>query len=429
MNLFRRYYKELIFFAATAAAFFLIFRGGNSIKVADFLFALVGIFILFHAETRKRFIQFVLSHRRYFRWMILLILFFLIGQSIGYFGFDIVPNLAVALNYARVVFNFALFFLIAHLILEKPKFLTYVSLAILVAPVVLLVAYTKFGNTPDFSILEGGRLTGFLENPILLCMWLAVVFLVGMGFFLQAKKGWLKIIILGWLCVIAAFILWSASRAGWLALAFGLFAWALIYLFHMKNLVKLKFLLAGTLFAFGVGYALLPNTHANKLQPWVAERVTAFVSSPLENQYRISLWQNALPVAIKNILGLGLLNSTGLQPKYVFMAEGRYDITDTPSNTFLEIMFYGGIGALLAFLLLLFEMRKSARGVFSRMPEISDLEIAWLLGTPLVLVVIFFNDGFLLRLVWFVFGVTFGVILRRKAALNSRVADALVSGV
>src|SRR5258708_9583479 len=135
MNLLRRYYGSLILFVVSAAGFFLIFRGRSFVKIADLLFAAAGLLVFINNSARKRFIGFISSHKRYFHWFVALLLFIIVAQGISYFNRGIVPNVAIFVNYARVMFNCGLFLLVAFLICENSRLLTYVSVAVFVAPV------------------------------------------------------------------------------------------------------------------------------------------------------------------------------------------------------------------------------------------------------------------------------------------------------
>ncbi|GEM_PF-3573382 len=400
---------------AAGAAFFLAFRnncwGCDTLKIGDALFILLGGVVMLHADIRALFRK-RLAELRFYLWSFATILFFiLIGQLISLFS-GISLEKIILINYARLLFNWGIFFILAFLIARYPRLISYMSIAILISPVTALPAFLG----PNDHFLHGGRLMGFLLNPIVFGMWMAIVFLLGIAFYLEAKSWWLKGLVLAWLCVIASFILWSGSRAAWLSLALGLLLWGGLLLKEKVAWKKLRLLATAFLVAFVTGFFLLPNSGL-KIRSWVGERAVLFVAHPTEDQIRSEVWEIVISTTqFKNLLGAGLINSTNHAPLIPVVVNGLPVISNSPSNSFLEIMLYGGIGAVFAFTamigLFVFEAWRFLQK--TSILEIRDLHLAWILAVPTILVGIFFNDGFLLRHTWVVLGMGVGTLFLVK---------------
>ena len=412
---------QIIVWLFTVAAFLLIFRLGNIkngfIKPFDFLIALIGILILFNAEFKIIIQKLWKEIRDYLKYLTFLILFIVLGQILSYLRSDgSIINFDLFLNYERVIFNAAVFLLTAILIFNNQKLIPLVSKAIFISPLAILPAFFGYGREIYFN---GGRLSGFLQDPNIFGGYMTVVFLIGLALFLSSNKLWLKLLITAWLCVIASFNLWSDSRAGWLALILGLIIWSACYFFQQKNLKKIIWLMMITILSFSVGFIILPNG----FKPYILDRTIGsqiiqkmdlneiikeynpgFNPSHyygfISNQIRTDIWKNILIIAIKNPLGFGFnyLN------RHLFIINNETIAFTT--NIFLEIMIAGGIGALLIFLIIL---KKLYKGIKYVLKNLDDLKLAWIIASLAVLGDLFFIDGFLFRYFWFILGMVLGI--------------------
>jgi hypothetical protein len=413
--------SQIIIWLTVIAVFLLIFRLGNIkdslIKPFDFLIALIGILILFNAEFKIIIQKLWKEIRDYLKYLTFLILFIVLGQILSYLRSDSsIINFDLFLNYGRVIFNAAVFLLTAILIFHNQKLIPYISKAIFVSPLLILPVFLGYGKRIYFN---GGRLSGFLQDPNVFAGWIIVVFLIGLALFLSSNKLWLKFLIITWLCIIANFILWSGSRAGWLAIVFGLVIWSIFYFIQQKSFRKIGYLIIISIFAFSVGFTILPN----RIKPSVLDRSVGsqiikamglnetlkkynpdFTAQHkygfISNQIRTDIWKNILIIAIKNPFGFGFNYLNG----HLFIINNE-TITFT-TNIFLEIMIAGGIGALLIFLIIL---KKLYKGIKYILKNLDDLKLAWIVASLAVLGDLFFIDGFLFRYFWFVLGMVLGI--------------------
>src|SRR3989344_1193685 len=212
--------RGLILWLASAAAFLLIARLGQItagiIKPFDLLMIIIGAYffprravLLFLKERRKEWLPFV--------WCAGAISFFLIiGQATGFFGGAGIIEITkdIALNHVRALFNSAVFFLTAGLIAYYPDLLVMVSRAVFFSPVLIIPAFFGFGRALYF---DGGRLSGLFNNANIFAGWLAVIFIIGLYFSLFSRIFWARAASTAWLAIIAACIIWSGSRASWVA--------------------------------------------------------------------------------------------------------------------------------------------------------------------------------------------------------------------
>ena len=411
--------KICIRFLAVTAGFFLIFRTGHSIKTFDLLIIILGVVIIFESEARQLFKRIWPKIWPYLKYFIALISLIILAQIISNLqNQNTVFDSEIAVNYGRIIFNIYTLFLIAFLIYYDRKILFPLSLSIFLSSFVNLPAYWK---VEERAYLYGGRLTGSLQSPLILGLWMTIAFLIGLGLFMTAKKLWVKTLMAILLAVTASFLLWTASRAAWLSLAFALLLWMLFYL-QKKDWKKIGNFTLVLVISFFFGYLMLPSGQLH-VKSSVRDRATNFAHSvvtlqpsTVESQSHIRLWPGVADFVIQHPLGSGF----GYYAKEQLILK----IGDTIStNSFLELGLYGGIGAIGLFLVILFKLGKKALYIITKTAKLNfpELKLAWLLSGVALIADIFFTDAFLWRHVWFILGMVLGVILLEHNRLTTQI--------
>jgi len=395
-------------YLAITAGFFLIFRTGQSIKIFDLLIIILGIMLFFDSGARRFFKKIQPLLLPYFKYLILILALILLAQIISYYqnrntSFDF----GTITNYGRLVFNAYTLFLIAFIIYLDRKTLSPLSLSIFLSSFVNLPAFWKL---EDGGYLAGGRLTGSLQTPLILGLWMSIVFLIGLSFFMTTKKSWAKVLIAASLVFVAGFSLWSASRAAWLALVLAMSIWTLFYFFK-KDWKKLAGFLMISIFSFSFGYLLLPHEDLH-IKSYIKDRAANLTHSvvtlkpkEVKAQSQTQIWPGVVDFIIHNPLGSGF---GSYSPQKLMKKNGA----SISNNSFLELGLYGGLGAITTFLIFIFMLAtKAFKAVKNRQSNSSELSLAWILGGVVVIVAIFFTDAFLWRHVWFALGMVLGIIL------------------
>ncbi len=388
--------KNVLAWCATITAFFLIFRSGTSLKIADVLLVLLGILVAAGAETRSFFKNVWPKIWSYLKYFALLIGFIALAQLISYAAFGANPFQSFTLGlYARVIFQTYAFFLAAFLIAFDRRLLAWMSAAIFVSPVVMVPIYWQ----QDANwYLSGSRLAGFLQSPIVLGVWMMIAFFIGLGFFLDAKAFWKKTLIAIWLVIVANFILWSGTRAVWIALPLGLILWTGFSCFKEKNFKKAGYLILVPLAAFFFGYAMLAFSRPTyKTQSFLAERAVILFTRPLVQQTNAHDWSKGVQLAANNPLGIGFPTPSE--------TERRPD-----TDTLLEVFSYGGIGAFAMYLIVLGKLGMDVKNAIAslKISDVNHLAIAWYIVAPATILTTFLTTSFYFRLVWIALGIAAG---------------------
>ncbi len=411
MHLFTK--KNVIFWIVVAAAFFLMLRSSQPVKWADALFVTAGILTFLHRRARTAVVEFWPQIAIYILPLLAIAIFIVIGQFIGFLRHGPPPASAnaIVLNYARLALEMGMLLFLACAISTGQRLVHYLSLAVFASPLVIIPIF--WGTWQDI-LLSNGRLSGFLQSPIILGSWLSIIFIIGVGIFLSSKVLWQKMAAASWLVVIANFILWSASRAAWLSLAVSIIIWSVLYL-KKKSFKKCLVILALSISVFYLGYLLfcLGARPTPAVQAFVSKRVAEFITHPTASQVRHLFWLEAVDIIFRNPLGVGF-------GYYPIIADGKLI---QPFNTFLEVAVYGGIGALTAFLLFFYRMGISIRATLEDLlDQGADLKLAWLVAVPALLVNIFFADSIFFRHVWVTLGVALGIswqtLIKNKSDQN-----------
>ena len=409
--------KTAIRFLAIAAGFFLITRSGHSIKVFDLLVAILGILVVLAPDTRRLLGELLTKVWPYLKYLILLVILILLAQLISYLKSNNTTLESESLvNYGRVVFNIFTLLTATFIVYYDRKILLLLSISIFVSSSVNLPA---FWNLSEGVHISGGRLTGFLQTPLILGLWLNVIFLIGLGLYTTTKKTWSKIFLIVLLVVTASFSLWSASRAAWLALAFALFLWILFYIWE-KEWKKFSTLILVSVIVFLFGYLLLPHEQI-QMKTFVRNRVANLTKSvvtlkpnEVQAQSQTRIWPGIAGFILRHPFGSGF---GSYHPKELEIKNG----TSVSNNSFLELGLYGGIGAILIFMVFLLKLAGKTVSIIKKNRSIfSEIELVWLLAGVSVVVTIFFTDAFLWRHVWFALGIVLGIILIEHPTIQDK---------
>ena len=403
--------------AVSIAAFFFIIRMPRSPQLVDIVLALALLAIVTSSDTIKSLKTLWPSLRPYCLILGGLLCLFIAGQIFNYFNYGIAMSYYIVLNYARFLFNSFVFISIAIAVYCYPILVRYISRAVLISTLVMLPVYFRgpYNENIFISVGSGGRLGGiFQESPLIFGLWMGVVFLVGMGLFLESKKMFWRVVLGLWLGVIANFILWSGTRAVWVSLPFGIVAWCIFALLKEREKKKALRILCITIFAFIMGYGLLAAQNGVAFQR-TADRIKTLVQSPFENQIRTKIWIKTTPFFISKPFGLGLVIATPDAP-LIDLGAGIVERRNHQSfNSYLEVLVYGGLGAFMLFIIFIFRLGNEALRVFrEKRIEMQDSEMAWIAAAIFILLDIFFADAFLFRHLWFTLGVFFGILLLKR---------------
>ena len=369
-------------------------------KPFDVIALATGVLALTNKDIMENIIAVWPRIKYYLRYFLILVVGLVVAQVAQVGSGGIVNPGPLFVNYARVFFNFYALLLFAVLTLCA-RSRSLASWAILISPVLALPAL--LGDYREGVLIDGGRLAGFFQTPILFTIFAATAFLIGLGVLLDSEKRWQRLILSAWLAIIANFILWSASRPAWLSLAACLLLW-FFRAYFKKDYRVAKYIILVPLTTFFVGYLLLPNSEYLKIKPWVERRAVTAVVNPLANQAHTKIWPRSLNDVMSNPLGLGLDRRTSAS-----------------TNTFLEVWLGGGIIALVAFSLILTEIGRDVRIAMaaSEYSSLSNLETSLLLVAVVFAINIFFTDAFLLRYFWAIGGIVLGVCWQKRLLLDA----------
>jgi len=376
------------------------------VKAFDVLIVLISILLVTNSETFVFIKRFIIKFRRVFLYIFFLIIFIIFAQFLSYFlGYNLDINFETIKNHGRLIFNFYTLLVISFLIFHNKKLLIPVSWAIIISPIIVLPVYWNFN---EGFFINGGRLTGFLQTPIIFGIWMTIVFLVGLGIFHTLKNNWQKFLLILWLIIIANFILWGASRASWISLVIAIIIFMLFY--FLKN-EKRKSLAIFLIFitTFLIGYFILPSKDL-EMQAWVLDRAKNLATNSvflrpesIQGQNHTTTIPNAFSFVYHNYLGSGFGEYAAINLS--ILNHG----SPLSNNSYLELALYGGVGALLMFLFFLFGVGKEIKKTILS-GKLSDLEIAWIIAGIAFMVDVSFTDGFLWRHTWFVLGIVIGII-------------------
>ncbi len=401
----KRFNREFIVWLAVVATFLLIARLGQIksgiIKPFDLLMIIIGAYFFSRREIWFFLKEIKKEWRPFVFYLGALFIFFIIGQVSGFFsgaGVAVVTK-DIILNHLRALFNSGIFFLTAFLIVFYPNLLAGISRAAFFSPILIVPVFFGFGQQLYF---DGGRLSGLTNNANIFAGWFAVIFIIGLYFVLFSSKWWLRAFSFGWLSIVASFIIWSGSRASWIAVFAGFFTFMVFVLLRKKEIIFLYVIPAVTLGTFFVGFFLLSSPVKNLS----TERFIGLIQTPTHNQSRVEIWQQVIPVIIQHPFGSGFDYFTLDNNKIITYKETIIFTT----NALLEAGVVGGWGAIALVLILIIHLNKR---VFQRFNELSMLEIAWFSAFIALMVSIVFIDGFLFRHVWFMLGVIFGITLKK----------------
>lgn len=374
---------------ASAAVFFLAIHKGTP-KPFDVLTTILAIIALCQRKTRDDLRALWPKIKPYAISIILVLFFIFLGtilnfqENIEHMGIN-----GIFTNFARVAFNGAVFLFFAFLVSSRDKLLPWISIALIASFALAVPAYWDFG--PE-KFISGGRLMGLTQNPHILGLLSITGFLVMLGLFIEAKKGWQKAVLAGWMVVVANFNLWAASRATWIAISVGLALWVIFS--SKSNLDKLKYFIILPAAAFFLGWMLLPSSPTLEIRNWVGQRAVNFVSSPLDGQEQTQTW----PSIPKTILG--------------HPAGFGFERPSSSYGTFFEVALFGGVGAVIFFTLFIIRflkgMRKFVLGLPRAYDRLVDLKLAWIITGVAIVIGIFFTDAFLWRQTWALLGISLG---------------------
>ncbi len=359
----------------------LIFRKGLFLQTfipkpfEFFLFlALISSFFYFFPKNLNKFK--IVDKKIY---LALFIFLFSVGLAtlISYLRYGVGFNIEGVLNTIRFLIIFIIFILFYTYLRADEVFFKRVWLSFLIP-----IIFTPFLIFPELayklSIAEAdNRFYGFLQNPALASLFflVALSFFFGLFFknFYQKKKLFFLLFFFSSV-IMVSFIFWSQSRATWIAMIVSLITlnYLIINVFKKINYVFLNLFL--TLLLLVISFIILPSSVKTTFLLRIFPEYTSFVreSHPdlrttsseqfrqvlskiktegsipdiLYDQSRPTIWKEYLKLSLKNPLGLGLNYFPILAIKINGEPSGVH-------NDYLDFLAYGGMGALGAFLYIL----------------------------------------------------------------------------
>lgn len=342
-----------------------------------------------------------------------------IGQLLSYLRFGANPLAhSVVMDYLRLIINLCVFFLTSFIIYKNSRILRWVSMAIVASLALVVPVYFYASKMIYFS---ASRLSGLMENSIVFGAWVVVALILCIGFIVESREVWKRVVLSIWLAFLASFFWWSGARTAWLSMALALALIFVVFL-RQREWAKLKLFLFVVFFAFIAGYFLIGNNNfynvpRHQMQLYLKSRVTEIVTSPTPYyESRLNFWNENMAEISRFPFGFGFTDSA---------VKNRY-----PGfvSIFFEVIVYGGVFALVAFIFLWSKLiRAAAKQIKSALREKSDyLKISWLvIGVALLVNIISFNF-FLVRIFWFALGVVVGIILRGTTELVPRIVSSSV---
>ncbi len=403
--------KIFIRYCMPLAAFFLILRTGYSVKVFELLAVIMGAALCMDTEARNAFRKIWPRARVYAACGILLVALVAAAQAQVYFWFGISTiNAETLVNFIRLIFNLYIFFLTAFIVYYDKKTILPICGAMLISPLFILPAHWDFR---EGVYISGGRLTGFLQTPIMFGFWMAAIFIIGIGLSMSFKQLWKKFVVVALLVVVSNFIFWSASRAAWLAVAIGLTLFLLFYA-GQRKWRSVGALVLICLITISLGYAFLPHQEL-KMKEYVGNRLLNFATSiatlrpnDVQSQIQTRAWPEVLGFVASHPLGVGFNGVSGNADRDSSGPEAHLP----SNNSFLEVALYGGWGALCMFLFILCKLGfEAVRAMYkTALRPLPDMSVALFIVGVVVIVDIFFTNAFLWRHVWFLLGMALGVV-------------------
>lgn len=381
---------------ASTAIFSLALHKGSP-KPFDAIFLALVLVTFAQWKTWKDIYAFWPRIKPYAMYVALIFLFIALGTVLNFEeNIEHIGGRGLAVNFVRVLFNAAVFLFFAFLVSSREKLLPWASIGLLASFALSIPAYW---NIDEGVFIDGGRLKGFSQGPLIFGFLSTIGFLVAIGLLINSKRFWSKAVFAASVVAIANLNLWAASRATWIAVAVGL---VLSFAFSRRSILdKLKYFAVFPAMAFFLGWVFLPSSPALTIRQWVGERAVNLVASPVhEGQTRIQAWSAASTAILENPLGLGF--------------ERRF----LSSGTFFEVALFGGIGALVFFAAIFFRILKEASVAARNLAgdRFADLKLAWVMAGVAVIAAIFFADAFLWRQTWALLGISLGAVWSRPVS-------------
>ena len=256
--------------------------------------------------------------------------------------------------------NFAfyiLFAILSFILLKKNDWSKTLNFSIIIGSLVSLLAVAQFNGLFNLSVIE--RPYSTMGNPIILGIYLLLLFFITLSLAIKNKVLWKKVLYFIALALFSYVVLITGARAVYLGLTVGI---VYFLLFYPKKSIILKIvpvalLIAGALFVFYVNTT--PNLpkifEENKILKSITYR---FSTNLLATDPRFASWQVSLnAINSKPILGYGPENfSVGFDknfnPSIPYLDIKEVGWWDRAHNVLLDVATTAGIPALIIYLAL-----------------------------------------------------------------------------
>lgn len=340
---------------------------------------LIGLAIIFtiialinNQKDRAEFKNTLKLHSDWIKIFFLIFIFSAIGTINGHLIYGLEGEVLIRTigNFIYFFINASAFFLIIHYSRQDDKFKNYTLLSFY-SPLI----FTPFIFMPRIAeqltlASEGIHFYGLHKNPTTFAFLAFYTLILLITVYLASNQRYKKI--LYWIGCIAIFslIIWTGSRAAWLA-AFIALIWITAYLYQKYKNRAAWFFIIAAISAF-ISFLILPHEAKimalDRIYPQISDYFPAplkleqksfktalnqIAENPLPSfpyQSREIIWPQALNLFIKNPFGLG--------PEYFRLAKSikQADTITHSHNTILQAGLTGGIGLLIVYLFMIWKI-------------------------------------------------------------------------
>lgn len=311
-------------------------------------------------------------HSDWVKIFFLIFIFSAIGTINGHFFYGLEGEIAIRTigNFIYLLINSLAFFLIIHYSGQDNKFKRY-SLLSFYSPLI----FTPLIFMPEITdklvfLSDGIHFYGLHKNPTTFAFLAFYTLMILIAAYLAGKERYKKF--LYWIGCIAilSLIIWTGSRAAWLA-AFAALIWIIMYLYKKSGKYAVKFSIIAIISVL-ISFLILPHETKvmaiDRIYPQISNNfpsalklrqksfktimaeITKNPMPSLPYQSRETIWPQALNLFINNPLGLG--------PEYFRLTKSikQNGIFTHSHNTVLQAGLTGGIGLIIVYFFMIWKI-------------------------------------------------------------------------
>ena len=378
--------KNLIFIAILS----LLFRVGSFYsshlpKPFESIVLIIIFIAIIDFIKNKKFKEFYYSFSKNIR----ISLICLVSSVLIGWGVSIIKGIPTTFNtileFGTFMFSLVIFILIFFYTRNDKTYLKKYLYALFI-PIVYMIFIIFPSFAYDLKVALGLHFVGFTTNPNIISkiLLIPIIFFVVKTLF-EEKNKWFKLTYFFISSLLVSLLFWTSSRGAILSLMLGMVFVGLLFSsnnFNWKKLIKNGILI---ILICLIGFILTPkgvkevvvtrisnteiiNTQINNKPTFeiannklIAETIDGeskefvLIKFNNTNELRLQIWSFYLGYILKNPLGIGPNTHINF---YLIDNNGDY-INSGPHNTYIQILFWGGIVAFLSFLYLLFVVFKN----------------------------------------------------------------------